>query len=275
MKGFTLQVWGGPRSAATLRSYLRQQLTPPFFPVKFTELGAAIALPGQADAGDHHRRDAHPVHPPHPPRRRLRFQVHARRAEPSCSSRTTSWATGTRAACPLKATPNCVAGRIWCCTTPSTRGGVPPDQGLGALHLPRGSGAVPGCRAEAIRPDPPRPAAHRPGAGPARARLPPRAEPRGGATASGPSKGWKSRSRAGIIPGNEPFHRCAAAPALGTQDRWPARAGTTPASGRWTCGSGAPRRTGTWPTSWNPGAIRRRSRPPRCTWRKPTPGWTG
>ena len=46
-KGFTLQVWGGPRSAATLRSYLRQQLTPPFFPVKFAELGAAIRFPAR------------------------------------------------------------------------------------------------------------------------------------------------------------------------------------------------------------------------------------
>jgi phosphoribosyl 1,2-cyclic phosphodiesterase len=46
-QGFTLQVWGGPRSAATLRSYLRQQLTPPFFPVKFAELGAAIRFPAR------------------------------------------------------------------------------------------------------------------------------------------------------------------------------------------------------------------------------------
>jgi phosphoribosyl 1,2-cyclic phosphodiesterase len=44
-KGFTLRVWGGPRSAATLRSYLRQQLTPPFFPVKYAELGARIRYP--------------------------------------------------------------------------------------------------------------------------------------------------------------------------------------------------------------------------------------
>jgi phosphoribosyl 1,2-cyclic phosphodiesterase len=47
-KGFTLQVWGGPRSAAVLRSYLRQQLTPPFFPVRFSELGAAIRFPARA-----------------------------------------------------------------------------------------------------------------------------------------------------------------------------------------------------------------------------------
>jgi len=46
-KGFTLQVWGGPRSAATLRSHLRQQLTPPVFPVKFSELGARFRFPAR------------------------------------------------------------------------------------------------------------------------------------------------------------------------------------------------------------------------------------
>jgi phosphoribosyl 1,2-cyclic phosphodiesterase len=47
-KDFTLQVWGGPRSGAALRSYLRQQLTPPFFPVRFSELGAAFRFPARA-----------------------------------------------------------------------------------------------------------------------------------------------------------------------------------------------------------------------------------
>jgi len=46
-KRFTLQVWGGPRSASALRSYLRQQLTPPFFPVKFSQLGARIRFPAK------------------------------------------------------------------------------------------------------------------------------------------------------------------------------------------------------------------------------------
>ena len=46
-KRFTLQVWGGPRNAGTLRSYLRQQLTPPFFPVKFAELGATLRFPAR------------------------------------------------------------------------------------------------------------------------------------------------------------------------------------------------------------------------------------
>jgi phosphoribosyl 1,2-cyclic phosphodiesterase len=46
-KRFTLQVWGGPRSAGTLRSFLRQQLTPPFFPVRFSELGAAFRFPAR------------------------------------------------------------------------------------------------------------------------------------------------------------------------------------------------------------------------------------
>ncbi len=46
-KGFTLKVWGGPRSAGTLRGYLSQQLTPPFFPVKFGELEAAMRFPAR------------------------------------------------------------------------------------------------------------------------------------------------------------------------------------------------------------------------------------
>jgi phosphoribosyl 1,2-cyclic phosphodiesterase len=50
LKSFTLQVWGGPRSAATLRSYLRQQLTPPYFPVKYAELGARIRFPPSPQA---------------------------------------------------------------------------------------------------------------------------------------------------------------------------------------------------------------------------------
>jgi phosphoribosyl 1,2-cyclic phosphodiesterase len=49
-KGFTLQVWGGPRSASLLRSYLREQMTPPFFPVKYAELGARIRYPARPAA---------------------------------------------------------------------------------------------------------------------------------------------------------------------------------------------------------------------------------
>jgi phosphoribosyl 1,2-cyclic phosphodiesterase len=52
-KSFALQVWGGPRSAATLRSYLRQQLTPPHFPVKYAELSARIRFPARPEKEIH------------------------------------------------------------------------------------------------------------------------------------------------------------------------------------------------------------------------------
>lgn len=44
-KRFTLQVWGGPRSAAVLRSYLQHQMSPPYFPVQYAELEARIRFP--------------------------------------------------------------------------------------------------------------------------------------------------------------------------------------------------------------------------------------
>jgi len=47
LKGFSIQVWGGPRSAAALRSSLQHQMAPPYFPVKYSALQAAIRFPAR------------------------------------------------------------------------------------------------------------------------------------------------------------------------------------------------------------------------------------
>jgi phosphoribosyl 1,2-cyclic phosphodiesterase len=50
-EAFTIQVWGGPRPAGELRGFLRRQLEPPYFPVKFTSLPAGFRFTRQADSG--------------------------------------------------------------------------------------------------------------------------------------------------------------------------------------------------------------------------------
>jgi len=42
LKGCSIHVWGGPRRAAELRGFLKHQLEPPFFPVKFEDLAASF-----------------------------------------------------------------------------------------------------------------------------------------------------------------------------------------------------------------------------------------